>query len=386
MRKAMNKYNDVKSYLMPYDPIKSLIVDLVSRIEQQGTGTTIFSSDDSERFKLTPENFKEIKITKQNRKIAFVDGGSGVLLKAPNYSIQINRVYFSIFKENKRLTPQKIRNRVEFFSYVFSTIKQIGIKKEIFFNINLWPMNEIDKNMLPDSNNLSFDSTDKRIADGSQRPDLARVASIARRFAEWELATAIAKNELDAGDILVIDGSLQEAFQKETKYTSELHELCESKGIILCGLSKTSRLYTDTGASLLGAVKQISNQANFDRWFIKIGTQKKDDRGLIIVVKLHPKSEFVFRLEILRSQLHQMNSDDLNNVLSVIASNSSDLSMIGYPYGLIDADTYSRVKFNELSFYKNIILSYLSKENNWKQILDHTLSLRGHEDLNLAVG
>lgn len=370
---------------MTYDPINLLIDDLVSRIEKQGTGTTVFSNDDSERFDLVPENFKEIKITKENRKIAFVDGGSGVFLKAPNYSIQINRVYFSMFDGNKRLTPQKIRNRIEFFSYVFSTIKQIGIKKEVFFNVNLWPVNEEDRQQLPNPGDLSFNSTDRRITEGNQRPDLSRVASIARRFAEWKMASAVVKNELSASDILVIDGSLQEAFQNETKYTRELHELCESKGIIICGLSKTSRLYTDSGVSLLGAIKQISDRVNFERWFIKIGTQKKDDRGIILVVKLHPKSEFVFRLEILKNQLQNMTPDVVNNILSALVSNSSDLSMIGYPYGLIDADTYSRVKFNELSFYRDTIMSYLSNKTNWKQVIGHTMALRGHEDLNLAV-
>lgn len=370
---------------MTYDPIKSLIADLVTRIEQQGTGKTMFSNNGSETFDLVPENFHEITITNPCR-IAFVDGGSGTLMKAPNYAIQINRIYFSIFHGTKRIVPNKSRTRLEFFSYVYSTIKNIKSKKEIFFDVNVWPLNEQDSGLLPKPNDMSFDSTDKRISEGNQRPDLARVASIARRFAEWEVATEIVRTELSQGDVLVIDGSLQEAFQNETKYTTELHSLCESKGVILCGLSKTSRLYTDSGASLLGSIKQISQQINFDRWFIKIGTQKKDDRGLILAVKLHPNSEFVFRLEILRSQLTKMNKDDLNNVLSALAINSSDLSMIGYPYGLIDVDTYSRVKFNELSFYRDIILSYLSKEPNWKNVLEHMKSLRGHEDLNMAVG
>jgi hypothetical protein len=368
-----------------YDPVKSLVDVLVSTIEKQGTGKAIFSHDDSERFDLIPDNFLEIKILKENRKIAFVDGGSGVLLKAPNYSVQLNRVYFSMFDGNKRLTPQKSRNRIEFFSYVFSSIKNIDRKKEIFFNVNLWPINEIDKQVLPNSDDLSFNSTDRRITEGNQRPDLARVSSIARRFAEWKLATAVVKNELHIGDMLVIDGSLQEAFQNETKYTRKLHQLCKSKGVILCGLSKTSRLYTDSGISLLGAVKEISNLVTFDTWFIKIGTQKKDDRGIILVVKLHPNSQFVFRFEILREQLEKMTPEELNSLLSALVLNSSDMSMIGYPYGLIDADTYSRVKFSELSFYRDIIISYLSKETNWKQVIDHTIALRGHEDLNLAV-
>jgi NurA domain len=376
---------DCQMRTMHYDPVQLLVEDLVSRIKEQGTGKSIFSNDNSERFELSPEKFQQIKITKEKRKIAFVDGGSSELLKAPNYSIQFNRVYFSIFDGNKRLIPQKTTNKIEFFSYVFSTIKQMDLKKEIYFNVNLWSIDKISNEKLPNPDDLSFDSTDSRITEGNQRPDLARVASIARRFAEWKMAIEAVKNELSAGDILVIDGSLQEAFQNESKYTGELYDLAESKGIIICGLSKTSRLYTDSGASLLGAVKQISNQVDFERWFIKVGTQRKDDRGLIMVVKLHPNSEFVFRLEILQNQLEKMTPDELNSILSALSSNSSDLSMIGYPYGLIDADAYSRVKFNELSFYKDIILSYLSKETNWKQVIDHTVAIRGHYDLNLAV-
>ncbi len=376
---------DCQMRTMHYDPVQLLVEDLVSRIKEQGTGKSIFSNDNSERFELSPEKFQQIKITKEKRKIAFVDGGSSELLKAPNYSIQFNRVYFSIFDGKKRLTPQKTTNKIEFFSYVFSTIKQMDLKKEIYFNVNLWSIDKISNEKLPNPDDLSFDSTDSRITEGNQRPDLARVASIARRFAEWKMAIEAVKNELSAGDILVIDGSLQEAFQNESKYTGELYDLAESKGIIICGLSKTSRLYTDSGASLLGAVRQISNKVDFERWFIKVGTQRKDDRGLIMVVKLHPNSEFVFRLEILQNQLEKMTPDELNSILSALSSNSSDLSMIGYPYGLIDADAYSRVKFNELSFYKDIILSYLSKETNWKQVIDHTVAIRGHYDLNLAV-
>jgi hypothetical protein len=100
---------------MTYDPVKSLVDDLVSRIKKQGTGKTIFSNENSERFDLEPENFQEIRLSKENRNIAFVDGGNGVLLKTPNYSIQLNSVYFSIFAGNKRLIPEKTRNRIEFF-------------------------------------------------------------------------------------------------------------------------------------------------------------------------------------------------------------------------------------------------------------------------------
>ena len=123
---------------------------------------------------MSPEKFQQIKITNEIRKIAFVDGGSSELLKAPNCSIQFNRVYFSIFDGNKKLIPQKIPNKIEFFSYVFSTIKQIGLKKEIFFNVNLWSTDKISNEKLPNPNDLSFDSTDSRITEGTQRPDLAR--------------------------------------------------------------------------------------------------------------------------------------------------------------------------------------------------------------------
>ena len=51
---------------MTYDPINLLIDDLVSRIEKQGTGKTVFSNDDSERFELAQKTSRK---SKSQRKI-----------------------------------------------------------------------------------------------------------------------------------------------------------------------------------------------------------------------------------------------------------------------------------------------------------------------------
>ena len=54
---------------MHYDPVKLLVDDLVTRIKEQGTGKSIFSNDNSERFELSPEKFQQIKITKEIEKL-----------------------------------------------------------------------------------------------------------------------------------------------------------------------------------------------------------------------------------------------------------------------------------------------------------------------------
>ena len=58
-------------------------------------------SNDKNPIPLTKDSFKEIKESKTARKIAFVDGGDGILEEAPNFLITINRIYFSMFNGKK---------------------------------------------------------------------------------------------------------------------------------------------------------------------------------------------------------------------------------------------------------------------------------------------
>ncbi|MEM2914851.1 MAG: hypothetical protein QXH91_05575, partial [Candidatus Bathyarchaeia archaeon] len=157
---------------------------------------------------------------------------------APNFSVQINRVYCGIFRGQDRISLKSLPNRVEFFSHTHSVFRD----NEIFYDTSLFPLEEEFIRLLPEEPDLSFSSSDRTVTVGTMRADISRVASIARKFTEWTYAYKIVERELEEEDMLVLDGSLQTTFKNESKYSNRLYELADSKGVIVTGLSKTSHL------------------------------------------------------------------------------------------------------------------------------------------------
>ena len=82
-----------------------------------------------------------------------------------------------------------------------------------------------------------------------------------------------------------------------------------------------------------------------------------------------------------------MSQQEIDETFASLAVNADDLAMIGYPYGLIDADTHARVRQSDKDFYRNILLSEISQIPEWKtSIMNHSKTHMVHNDLNLAVG
>ena len=53
-----------------------------------------FSDSRYKPFKISKDNFHEIKKTDNNQKIAFIDGGSLEILKAADFSLNLIRIYY----------------------------------------------------------------------------------------------------------------------------------------------------------------------------------------------------------------------------------------------------------------------------------------------------
>jgi hypothetical protein len=99
-------------------------------------------------------------------------------------------------------------------------------------------------------------------------------------------------------------------------------------------------------------------------------------------VKLNDQSKRVFRYEIHTEQVKSLSSFDLNEILSELSLNASDLSFPGYPYGLIDADDNARVRFGELETYRILLLSEISKLGSAAKFVRHMESTDAHGVLN----
>ncbi|MCZ6581794.1 MAG: DNA double-strand break repair nuclease NurA [Thaumarchaeota archaeon] len=362
---------------MSNNPVRNLIGDLGKQLTEKNHSNELLSIGQMKTFPITTDKFKEIAENANPKKIAFIDGGDGSLEESPNFLITINRVYFSMFQGKKRVSPTKLKSRLEFFSSVVSNVSNEGGKKKISYETKLYPYDQNERKNLPDEQDLVSQTESTTILERS------RLTSLARRFAEWKLATLVVKEELRQGDMIVIDGSLQTNFKNETKYARELYSEAMKKGVIVCGLTKTSRLITDSGDPLLARIQEISEGVSFGKWFVEVAeTVSADDRGFMMGAKFHTNSRHVFRFEILREQFKKMSEQEKNNVLGSLAENSQDIAMLGYPYGSIDADRFAQVRKNELNMYRGLMIAEMSRLPEWKKLQRYTLTTKFHDELN----
>lgn len=364
---------------MSENPVKSLIDELGRQLTQKEHVDVILNSK-GKQYVITPKEFCEIKAITNPKKLAFVDGGDGPLEEAPNFLITINRVYFSLFQGKKRIKP-KTKSRIQFFSFVISKIHTEEVKKKVVYETRLFPYVAEDKTYLPLESDL-YSTTE-----GASVLQESRLNSLARRFAEWNLAIKVVQDELEKGDVIVLDGSLQTSFRNEIKYANKLYDAAIRKGVIVCGLAKTSRLITEAGDPLLARISEISEHVPFGSWYVRVAEEiTSDDRGFMLVAKFHPKSKFVFRFEILREQFNEMDENEINAILASLADNAQDVSMLGYPYGAIDADRFAQVRLDELNMYRGIIMSEMLRRPEWKKLKKYGESLSAHDFLNGVSG
>jgi len=367
------------------DTISNVIDALDKRIIETEIGNPHFNPNNYEVFPIEESNFYQLDKKISERNVVFIDGGNQELLGAPNFSIQLNRVYFNMFKGISRIVTSKLPQRLEFLSVTVSDWRN----SEIYYDTLVFPFTSDWKKYLPNESDLSFSSRDRTIAVGDMRADIQRVSSIARRFSEWSYARHIVEQEMKETDILVVDGTLQTAFTHEDNYLNDIRNSTMKKGVILSGLSKTSALFTTTGVSLLGHLGKIVEDWNIRQkpWFYKVAEGLNPNHSAIIfITKLHESSSHLFRYEINKKQSDKIKSSEINDIIGNIASNSNDISFPGYPYGLIDADDNARVRDDELETYRIILLSQLSDRGIWKKFERYIHTSDAHEVLNSLKG
>jgi hypothetical protein len=370
-----------ETVLLTVEAARRLVENLGSRINEEELGNPLFTGPNVKIFPLDKTGFRTIRPVSSDCKIAFVDGGNQEIGGAPNFSVQINRLYFGMWNGTKRLLERVLPRRVEFFSLTISRL----VNSQIFYDTLMFPLQEEHRHLLPEENDLSFNSFDRTVTVGTQRADIERVASIARVFAEWQFSIEIVKNELEAGDVLVVDRTLQTAFKDERKYPTKLVEQGKARGVTITGLSKTSTLFTDTGLSLIGALSKLAKDTGADGvWYFPVAeVEMNDHNAMILVVRLCDCSDRIFRYEIELEQFKALTDEQLNRVLIQLARNSSDAAFHGYPYGLVDADRFARVSFQDAEYYRALLFSQLSNKEDWEKLSRHMRAIDAHDVLNM---
>ena len=305
-------------------------------------GKPYFSSKNYKAIDFSQEHFREIKNTNRDAKLCFIDGGNQEIASAANFSLHACRVYYGIFEKSKR-----INQHAESFFTLTTAEPRNGT---IYYVSKVIPMR--DSEYLP--SDFEIDSSDHSITIGGHMAKINSLGGVMRKLAEWTIINR-ALQELNAGDVVVKDGTLQLTITGEEQYAGPIMEQCIDKGVALTGLAKTSNLFTTTGLPLFYAINKLSSSG--EKWcynpICEISSLKHEVE--MCAVKLHEASGYVFRFEISKQQESQ-----LHNVVSLLADNAKDPSFIGYPYGLIDADKQAKGPNDEIKAAKALLGAYNS--------------------------
>ena len=315
-----------------------------------------FSGDGYRACKIDSRNFHEISKTSSNKKIAFVDGGNAEILASSNFSLNLIRICYVVYQNNKKISFKKFE--------ILAFIQAINQNNEIYYKTSFFKT----RNFI-EIEEMAFSSFDHTLMLGINRAEISSVANAIRRFAELKLAKIIADGKL--AYIVVLDGNLQSTLTNENKYLNELYESCSKNGIILSALSKTTSLFADNG-NLLSVV--LSSINNFPSWFYYpiVEISNINHKAEMFFVKLHERSKHIFRFEIFNEQ-KEKGEDTIN----ILISNCVDPIFIGYPYGLIEADKIARISNHEKESLKTIFLVKLRNKN----IEKYLSSVNAHEIL-----
>ena len=343
-----------------YNQIINLVKNNISNINDLHIQ---FSDPNYKPFNFDKNNFHRIKIAEKNNKIAFIDAGNAEIIKSSNFSLNLIRVYCTIYKNDKRINSKKI----DF--YAFISAKNIG--NELFYNADFIKLND-ENDIIPTKEDLLLSSLDETIKQGITRANISNVANVIRRFSEIKTAINVMDN-LENNDIIVLDGSLQCTFTNEKKYFEELYKKASEKNVIICGLSKTTTLMTDKGNSISSAL----NKYNVDgKWLYHPVAEIKSSshKAEMAFVKLHEKSRYIFRFEIYKEQ-----KEKLMEVIRLLSNNCKDAVFLGYPYGLIEADKNARISNQE----KDMLLTLFSAKfgKDWEKIKESLSNIDAHEIL-----
>ncbi len=356
-------------------PLDQLVRNLGSGSARVEHNDVVMTREGRPGLELKPESFRPIPGTDAPARVAFVDGGNGTVAEAPNFVVSLNRLYCGMFCGAKRDgTPPD--PRVEFFSLVMRRVEQEGEEYKTRYEAALFPHDESHRGCLPDERDVASSIRESAMGDDP------RIHSLPRSLGEWRMASA-AVGAMDEGDILVMDGSLTTLDRIESQYAQDLYRAARERGVAVCALAKTSRLLTRGGEPLLDRVHEISSEAGHAAWSIDVAEQvSSHDQGFVMAVKLHPNAVFPFRFEILREQYAEMDDAERDRVLSSLAANSEDVSFLGYPYGLVDADRYAQVRRGDVSMYGALLESRLRAGGDRPRMLRSMKSYRAHDRLN----
>lgn len=169
---------------------------------------------------------------------------------------------------------------------------------------------------------------------------------------ELESKKALEKvvDELDSGDYLFLDGPSY--FGGIHRFSIELYDKCEKKGIKLLMISKNSPSLVDpTGKCLLATLSFSSPYPIWAYTDIKKADRHENLFGNVNAIKLCPNEPYVFRCDTMEYLI-----EDKKSLFSPLTALANDPRSPGYPIALYLAHDFTRIKSKApLLYYRDLI-------------------------------
>ncbi len=293
--------------------------------------------------------------------ISAVDGGMSAIIKTPSTAHVLNRVYC-----NKFIRMDKL-NFTETATFASNIKLDVSGRPSYHVRAEGWQ----GRCPLEDLECMRVDAGEDDLT--LERNEIDTVIGMVLRFCEWGLA----KRALGFGvDFLLMDGSLWGMSPYERSISKEVFEEARRAGTVVAGISKGSTLVTREGFPLGSFFERLARKRGYGRWVAKVGVSERwTPRCTVYFVKLHESGDRPFRLDVMEGC-----EGDLERLLAALVGGSKYFAFPGYPYALIDAHKYARVRRGEAEQIKYLVLNRLGPEEAERLTL-HERALTPHDTL-----
>ena len=257
-------------------------------------------------------------ITRAATRCVYIDGGNALIFSSPSACVQLVRLAAIEYEGAQRLRTHRTE--------ALCAVTRANDSYSITWS-NDWPGLQVDK---------------------EQSMTLESAADLARRVAERRYA-------LSFPHLVIFDGDLTSRHKHE-------QDILDSLPMPHCGLAKTTTRLTDQGAS---AAAVLHHRGPPFPWLYTLSSTEG-------FARLHALSHRSFHLDV--------RGITLPDAAAALAANN-DPSFPGYPYGLVEADTLSRVTVMEQRAMQELLRTKL--KGRWQE---EAATLDAHDVLDAIAG
>jgi len=335
------------------NPDRTYLGDVIAALERI---REICPADLAERFAaqsgIGKDAFVECSPAGRGR-LAAVDGSNAMVLEAGSFSIAAVRAAVSCFAEARRA----------FLRMTSMRLVRIEAREEFVARFA----------------SLYREYFGKDPQQGLAADDPARAVAVVREMLEF-VAAQEALESLEAGDTLLLDGSLHVGHASHMSVLRDLLFRAGNAGIRVAGISKRTSATWGGGYPLVLAVDSYARNAGIrPPWCLRIPEDLLDQqphaqwqRGVPYVARFHEKAATAFKIEV----PEYADASAVADVCSACAAYAGDGRIPGYPFPLLDAHRAVVLGADEVEAIRYDIIKGMSRlgmnsKNFWQLFGDY---------------